>query len=235
NESIYFHQPDGEWFWDPYTGYLAQDHNNIWQYDIYIPETAAFEQTGTPDEPVIYWLDVWVITRFGEFGWKSSKEHWNDDGVFWVEDDPFWKELRYPPGHPYHGESMDLAFAITTEEEPEECCLAIESMVGGLFASTASLKINSVIKNIGGAECKDIRWKYTTTGGIVIWGTKSGTVASLLPGDTVTVTSRIFIGLAIPGIFPGNVTIEADATNNACPPATMTKGLFLFIFLLQLV
>lgn len=69
----------------------------------------------------------------------------------------------------------------------------------------------------------------------VLWGTKSGTEPSLLPGATVTVKSRILIGLAIPGIFPGNVTITADAVNNDCAPATTTKGLFLLILLLDLV
>jgi hypothetical protein len=152
------------------------------------------------------------------------------DAAVWGAE-PNWAPIY----DPINGEQIDFAFVITGGEEPEECCLAIDSMVGGLFAPTASLKVNSVIKNVGGAECKDIRWKYYTTGGVVLWGPKSGTVASLLPGDTVTVTSRIFIGLAIPGIFPGNVTIEADATNNACPPATMTKGLFLLILLLDLV
>lgn len=117
--------------------------------------------------------------------------------------------------------------------EREECCLAIESMYGGLSDSSSSLTVNAVIKNTGTAECKDIEWSFSFLGGIVLWGPKSGTEPSLLPGATVTVSSRIVIGLAIPGLLPGNVTINADATNNACPPATMEKQMLLFILLLK--
>jgi hypothetical protein len=216
---------DQGWLW-PQGDYEEHNHQLYWQ--INIPKIdQPFEQT----EGEIYWLVIGMPYYDPPIavGWKTSLDHFMDAAVWGAE--PNWAPIY----DPINGEQIDFAFVITGGEEPEECCLAIDSMVGGLFAPTASLKVNSVIKNVGGAECKDIRWKYYTTGGVVLWGPKSGTVASLLPGDTVTVTSRIFIGLAIPGIFPGNVTIEADATNNACPPATMTKGLFLLILLLDLV
>ena len=70
------------------------------------------------------------------FGWKTSYQHFNDDGVFgdatFGDDPPVWDELRYPltpvPAgfthpfagtlHPLYGQSMDLAFALTTIPEP---------------------------------------------------------------------------------------------------------------------
>jgi hypothetical protein len=57
------------------------------------------------------------------FGWKTSLNHWNDDAVWTIGNEPYngpWEELRYPFGHEYELQSIDLAFAITTEEEPEE-------------------------------------------------------------------------------------------------------------------
>ncbi len=75
------------------------------------------------------------------FGWKTSaSEHFNDDAVFLDHDLPFgqpinevfppqgapapglpWQEMRYPFGHPFETESIDLAFVIT----PEPATLAL--------------------------------------------------------------------------------------------------------------
>jgi hypothetical protein len=173
-----------------------------------------------PDISITPGLTYYIVLTFemgADYNWCGA---WNNP---------------YPPGISNRDPTWDWTFRTYYDEIPEECCLSIESMTGGLFAPTASLKIDAVIKNIGTTECKEIDWKFTTSGGIVLWGTRSGTVPSLLPGATVTVKSRIFIGLAIPGIFPGNVTITADAINNACAPAAKTKGLFLLILLLDLV
>ena len=212
-------------WWTPGGEVIPNDHKKYWQINIMNIHDPFQQQEG-----VIYWLVIKMpyYAYLPAVGWKTSLDSWQDNAVVQTPDGQ-WIPLE----DPISGDQIDFAFVINGYGE--ECCLVIESMTGGLFAPTASLKINAVIKNIGFAECKDLKWKYYTTGGIVLWGPKSGTVASLLPGDTVTVTSRIFIGLAIPGIFPGNVTIESTAANNACPPATMTKGLFLFVLLLDLV
>jgi len=95
-----------------------------WRYDFYIDPCEAFMQEGDPCNLVVYWLDVQALTDGmtspARFGWKTSLEHWNDDAVYAVGDEfghgP-WQELRYPLGHEYEGISIDLAFAITTEEE----------------------------------------------------------------------------------------------------------------------
>jgi hypothetical protein len=52
------------------------------------------------------------------FGWKTSVDHWNDDAVWGegVDPPPQWNELIYPPGHPWMGESIDLAFGLVSEE-----------------------------------------------------------------------------------------------------------------------
>ena len=109
--------PAYEWWWDPTADGQAEPDGdqNIWQYNILIDPSEAFEQQGTASAPVVYWLDVAVTTDGqGQFGWKTSQNHWNDDAVFW-DDTAGWLELRYPDGHPQHPESIDMAFVITPE------------------------------------------------------------------------------------------------------------------------
>ena len=120
-----------EWWWDPITGKLIPDGDRqVWQLDVQIDPLRAFVQRGTPDEPVIYWLDVHVDVepdpsgeRQPEFGWKTRQwpDHFMDDAVWW--DGLGWQDLRYPQGHPYHGlekDSIDMAFMLTFEEAPQE-------------------------------------------------------------------------------------------------------------------
>jgi hypothetical protein len=76
------------------------------------------------------------------FGWKTSRDHFNDDAVFIDLPDIWnlpvdtilppnapgtalpWNEMRYPITHPFTGESIDLAFVIT----PEPASLALLSL-----------------------------------------------------------------------------------------------------------
>jgi hypothetical protein len=113
---------DWEWWWDPYTGVINQyGDQKIWQYDIFIDDPCqAFLQRGTPEDPCIYWLDVWVDLEpndnMPEFGWKTSYLHWMDDAVMEIDDIPWWAPLHYPDGHPLWPDTVDMAFAITTED-----------------------------------------------------------------------------------------------------------------------
>lgn len=121
-----------EWWWDPATGELIADGDKtIWKYDIQINPANAFLQNGTADNPVIYWLDIQVDIEEDientEFGWKTRQypDHFMDDAVFdrGNELPRIWKELRYPPGHPYHDldpNSIDMSFVLTFEELSSE-------------------------------------------------------------------------------------------------------------------
>jgi hypothetical protein len=70
----------------------------------------------------VYWLDVWMSSE-GPLGWKTADldqyptgftgNHFLDDGVWGDLPNPFWQELRWPPGTPNSGQSIDLAFVIT--------------------------------------------------------------------------------------------------------------------------
>ncbi|MBN2474624.1 MAG: hypothetical protein JXB62_08445 [Pirellulales bacterium] len=124
-ESLYYEVPaPGEWWWDPASGDLvAGGDKQIWQYDVQIDPDEAFLQRGTPERPIIYWLEIQVDTAEGTFGWKTRQwpDHFMDDAVFDVGSElpRLWKELRYPEGHPYHGlerDSIDMAFMLTFED-----------------------------------------------------------------------------------------------------------------------
>jgi hypothetical protein len=112
-----------EGYYVPCIEYYEYPGDSIcWRYDFYMPPLEAFMQEGDPCNPVTYWLDVqafnYSTSEPVRFGWKTSVDHWMDDAVFAVGvegDHSPWQELRYPQGHPYYPNSIDLAFAITTQ------------------------------------------------------------------------------------------------------------------------
>jgi len=109
----------------PEVGYKPAADTVCWQYDFDIPTSEAFPQ----DKGRIYWLGVQAqlvhtpLTEGTRFGWKTSTEHWNDDAVWRTDIMPIsrpWEELRYPDGHEQAGQSIDLAFEITTGAGEEQ-------------------------------------------------------------------------------------------------------------------
>jgi hypothetical protein len=122
-----FYTNANEAFYDPNINQIVGFDTQVYQYNMFIDPANAFtQQIGN-----IYWLDVTVMTTNGIFGWKTSLQHFNDDAVF---DDlpqlpPNWRDMHYPPEHPYHGQSIDLAFALTTIPEPSAFLLVA---LGGL-------------------------------------------------------------------------------------------------------
>jgi hypothetical protein len=111
-----------EFFYDPNVGQVIGTDTQIWQYNFLIPSALAFvQQKGT-----IYWLDVQAFLPNPTpginqvFGWKTSLNHFNDDAVWGDTTTPLgtttgWQNLAYPTGHPFAGQSIDLAFVITPE------------------------------------------------------------------------------------------------------------------------
>ncbi|MCD4727492.1 MAG: PEP-CTERM sorting domain-containing protein [Pirellulales bacterium] len=112
-----------EQFWDPKHPEEFTSDTVCWQYNFDF--TDPFTQT----KGEIYWLEVIAWTDAGEWGWKTAdpnlQPHFNDDAV-WMDDEWNWQELRYPDDHPYHPESIDLAFVIT----PEPGTLVLLAMAG---------------------------------------------------------------------------------------------------------
>ncbi len=125
-ESRRYHIGDEGWL-DPPDEYMPPPADTMcWQYNFFIEEAEAFIQVGSPNQPQIYWLEVKAFPHSEEgeiFGWKTSFDHWNDDAVWAEGDGPFispWTELRYPLGHPWAPESIDLAFVLNGPEQPPE-------------------------------------------------------------------------------------------------------------------
>jgi hypothetical protein len=113
--------PEG--FYTPAIGeYFAGADSVVWHYTCPGPDPEEFIQEGTPEQPVIYWLDVQALymdpNPFVRFGWKTTplSDRWHDDAAWALgwEPGPFqWAPLTYPAGHPYAGQSMDMAFRIS--------------------------------------------------------------------------------------------------------------------------
>ena len=106
-----------EGWMDPPDGYMFPADWTCWFYTFDIPAERAFHQTGTPEEPIVYWLDVQAVPADIDalFGWKTTLDHWNDDAVFGMGMEPYmgpWDELIYPPMHEMVGQSIDLAFRL---------------------------------------------------------------------------------------------------------------------------
>ncbi len=111
-----------ERFYDPNLGQIIGFDTQVWQYNFDLPAALAFQQ----QQGTIYWLDVQVMPQPpGDatgpflFGWKTSFQHFNDDAVFgdnttFGGPPAFWRDLHDPAS----GQSLDMAFALTTVPEP---------------------------------------------------------------------------------------------------------------------
>ena len=103
---------------NPPSDYNSLGDTICFRYDFHVGSNAFVQTNGT-----IYWLDVQAVLAtpmpVPKFGWKTSIAHWNDDAV-WAfgteQGHGAWSELRYPPGHPYVGQSIDLAFRLANSQ-----------------------------------------------------------------------------------------------------------------------
>jgi hypothetical protein len=144
-------------FYDPNTDEIIGSDTEVWQFNFDIRPDMAFQQT----EGEIYWLGIhhtYDVDGNGVvdgsdflhlnsvkpvgFGWKTSQDHFNDDGVWTDVSTAFtipghvvpgaetpWSELIYPSAHPFGGQSIDLAFVIV----PEPAGSLLLLMVAGLL------------------------------------------------------------------------------------------------------
>jgi len=108
--------PEG-WYDPAKELYLPNNHMQAYQYNFCIKEGAFIQQEGT-----IYWLSVKELRPEDadyRFGWKTTthKLRWNDAAVFFFTEKLVSFPMKYPKDHEYMGESLDLAFVITKDEE----------------------------------------------------------------------------------------------------------------------
>ena len=124
---------DSDWWWDPAAQLdasnpsLATGTGADYKFTFTSDPNDAFLQTGTPSEPMIYWLSVtaYITSSSVEFGWKTrlvSEGTFNDNAVWAPSSTPpissAWGEMTYPVGHPLSGAPLDMAFALTTLAAP---------------------------------------------------------------------------------------------------------------------
>lgn len=110
-----------EFFYDPDTGQMTPEQQ-IFRYD-FKPKNPCC-QKGSTNNPVVYWLSVHAQSSNPGFlfGWKTSTNHWNDDGVFGhvtAAGGPAgdWHDLR----DPRTGQSLDLAFVLQNGPPTTDC------------------------------------------------------------------------------------------------------------------
>ncbi len=119
-----YSQALAEGYYSPCTGlYKTISDSNCWLYHFNIDPCNAFVQ----EQGNTYWLvvqalpDTYPWDPNVRFGWKTSTNHWKDDAVWatgWTGGHGPWQELRYPTGHPFEGDSIDLAFALSGIAKP---------------------------------------------------------------------------------------------------------------------
>ncbi|HOX60243.1 MAG TPA: hypothetical protein PLC99_25480 [Verrucomicrobiota bacterium] len=108
-----------ERFLNPSGPIIMGADNQIWQYNFYLKN--PFYQQGQPYAPIIYWLSVQAKPNtLGPnklFGWKTTRDHFNDAAVFSPMMVPFgqppasWSVLKSPAQKP-----LELAFAMTSSQ-----------------------------------------------------------------------------------------------------------------------
>jgi hypothetical protein len=96
--------------------FLPDNHTGIYQVNVTgIDDPIFYQEAGK-----IYWLMLGVEAGDGFFGWKTSKDHFQDDAVYMrhlESGEDVWIELLDPNTE----RSMDMAFVIT----PEPATLAL--------------------------------------------------------------------------------------------------------------
>jgi len=210
-QKLYHESAAGEFWWDPYTGqFLPNSDHMIWEYDINITDTAAFVQQGTTTKPIIYWLDAYVTTQTGLFGWKTAATPWGDTAVYkTVPPNEQWKQLITPVGKP-----VDLAFRITTKPV---CCFKVSIPLFGF------LGVKARVTETCNQSHTNVPWNMTIT-----YGSNhkysTGTIGSIGALSTVTISSGFFFHFG---------TVVVTIKVNDCPP--VEKRVFmLFLIVIRI-
>jgi len=202
------------YWWDPCTGPPSQDTNKVvYLYNFSIGWSDAFQQQGSPNKPVIYWLGVYMKSNTTEFGWASSNMHWNDDAVYYnISESPCWKELRYPDDHPTEKESIDMAFRIITSPCPWEPTIVPISL----------LRCEARVHFYDPADF--INWRIRPEGEGIYYPGKNITFEGVIEHADANETVPIQTGILL-GFGPFELTVEVDGV----PPVTKKAFMLFFI------
>jgi hypothetical protein len=115
--------PTPEGWYDPSTGeVIFDDHQEYFQYDVCFDSTDQdlfVQNSGT-----IYWLVISANVADPQgttWGWKSTEDHWNDDGVWAYWGEWNWIDMWEPYPFRERQQSLDLSFVITGEDFICDC------------------------------------------------------------------------------------------------------------------
>ena len=157
-------------FYSPCTGwYIPNNHRDVYRYGFNIDADEAFQQKGTTQQPVVYWLSVqaYLVHAPGtvptRWGWKTSTSEWNDVAVYAQTNDAGsadWKTLGYPSQHPYHQRKTGLSFRITTSDQSDH--LTVKNQVADDWLCNSANPITAAVwwgsykgYNYYACECQD--------------------------------------------------------------------------------
>jgi uncharacterized repeat protein (TIGR01451 family) len=138
-----YHQGPQDWY-DPVTGiWLNNSHFRTYQYNFHIDIEEAFWQ----EEGTIYWLaikDVPSPDADYAFGWKTTTLdlRWNNAAVYRADPPSTWLPLKYPEGHEYENQSLDLAFVIAGIKET---CVEVDKVVWNPIEEKWVESINALV------------------------------------------------------------------------------------------
>jgi hypothetical protein len=132
--------------------FVPDDHVMAYKYTFNIDPSEAFQQTGTEENPAVYWLTVQarvvhapgsVATRLG---WQTSASRGNS-GAVWVKaeapyGDSAWRASEYPKGHALGGRPVDLAFTIETHRP--NTGVVLRRMVADDWSSPGDLPVTGM-------------------------------------------------------------------------------------------
>ncbi|MBI4717150.1 MAG: hypothetical protein HY763_05040 [Planctomycetes bacterium] len=103
--------PTLEAWYDPLTGQvIPNDHDAYFQYNI-VNIPALVQDPFVQQQGTIYWLNISAILADPintQWGWKSSRDHFNDDAVWATWGNLNWIDLYEPPRYNEFGGSMDM-------------------------------------------------------------------------------------------------------------------------------
>jgi hypothetical protein len=169
---------------------LIGDDTTIWRYDFY-PHSPCWYQDGAPTAHKTYWLSVTALTDTNRFlfGWKTSTNHFQDDGVFGhlgSGNIPLgdWKDLHDPRSQ----KSLDLAFALRTFP-----IVGINKDLRNTTAQTAT-GIKIVVQGI-----HEITWHYDSSWPVFAANYSSGNTELLWTGGTLPSGAITHVGFEMAG------------------------------------
>lgn len=227
-----------DWWWDPDAPpspgnpSLATGTATDWKLTFTIDPNDAFLQTGTPSEPMIYWLSVAATTSGAvEFGWKTrlvSEDTFGDNAVWAPSAVPppssAWGEMTYPIGHPLAGETLDTAFALETLEvattvppttaPPPPAIPPLVVPPGAQLTPMAAVKDNTLYEHVSGLLSNGVGDHFfsgrvnTGGGGGFRRGVVDFDVAGIIPAGSTIVDAQVVLHMSRTTSGPQTITMR---------------------------